>query len=415
MKEKIPGIYCIENLINNKKYIGQSIDLNQRLRNHKSILRGISSDSIVLQRAWDLYGEENFSMYIIEKCPVEFLNDREKYWIKELKSHVSESGYNISFGGDAPMEGRHHTDYTKKILSDFFKGTAAWNKGIPCSEEWKRNLSESHKGKPSPMKGRKHKDVSKAKMSNSRRGRKISLESKLKMSKYRIGRKLNFNSTSKYVGVSYNKNSGKWESYYKCDGKRIHIGLFDSEIRAAEAYDIKIMEILECDMITNFQKDHVYTTVILDRNKSSKYRGVTKIINKNNNVTWSSGISFNKKQINLGIFDSEEDAALIYDKKSLEIYGENAFTNFDKNFVLSSPIPKKHEQYSKFSGISFSINENKWLSYISVDNKRQYLGYFQTELEAAIAYNEASLEFYGSKAKLNNISEEEFNNIMINS
>lgn len=70
---------------------------------------------------------------------------------------------------------------------------------------------------------------------------------------------------------------------------------------------------------------------------------------------------------------------------------------------------------SSFCGVSWNKKSKKWECYISFSNKRFLIGYFPTELEAAIAYNEFALEIYGCKAKLNPISEEEYNNVMINS
>ena len=45
--------------------------------------------------------------------------------------------------------------------------------------------------------------------------------------------------TSMYKGVSFFKQTGKWAAYIKFNGKKIHLGLFDSEVEAAMSYNDK--------------------------------------------------------------------------------------------------------------------------------------------------------------------------------
>jgi len=45
------------------------------------------------------------------------------------------------------------------------------------------------------------------------------------------------NSSSRYKGVCWNKRTKKWVAYIKGDGKKRHLGYFDSETEAAKAYD----------------------------------------------------------------------------------------------------------------------------------------------------------------------------------
>lgn len=56
-------------------------------------------------------------------------------------------------------------------------------------------------------------------------------------------RKSRKNSTSKYLGVSFNKQKNKWVAQIGKNGKIYHIGVFYSEKEAAQAYNLKANEV----------------------------------------------------------------------------------------------------------------------------------------------------------------------------
>lgn len=90
-------IYKITNILNNKVYIGQTImTLKSRWNKHKSKSR-YSNEG--LYGAMQKYGIENFIIEEIIKCPVEELNNLERYYISLYNSY--EDGYNRTLGGDA--------------------------------------------------------------------------------------------------------------------------------------------------------------------------------------------------------------------------------------------------------------------------------------------------------------------------
>lgn len=88
------GIYKITNLINNKMYIGQSTNIQERWEEHKFYS---SKEQTAIQQAFKKYGISNFSFEVIEECPKEKLDEREIYWIQFYDTY--NNGYNLTKGG----------------------------------------------------------------------------------------------------------------------------------------------------------------------------------------------------------------------------------------------------------------------------------------------------------------------------
>lgn len=94
----LKAIYKITNAINNKSYIGQSIDPQHRFVSHCSRAKN-DNDNSPIHSAIKKYGKENFKLEILEWT--EDYNKREKELIKEYNT-LSPNGYNICEGGEEP-------------------------------------------------------------------------------------------------------------------------------------------------------------------------------------------------------------------------------------------------------------------------------------------------------------------------
>lgn len=95
------GIYKITNMVNNKCYIGQSIDINRRFKEHQNGLNKKVGHNPYFQNAWDKYGEENFAFEIIEEVDdTNLLDEREIFYISFYKSNDKDYGYNATPGGN---------------------------------------------------------------------------------------------------------------------------------------------------------------------------------------------------------------------------------------------------------------------------------------------------------------------------
>ncbi|MFR4451612.1 MAG: GIY-YIG nuclease family protein [Ruminococcus sp.] len=107
------GIYAIQNIVNNKYYVGQTKDFDQRWRQHSSRLLANKHENYHLQNAWNKYGADNFVFSIIEECASEIRDEREMFWIKEKDSF--DNGYNLDQGGGGCLGYKHSQDEINKM------------------------------------------------------------------------------------------------------------------------------------------------------------------------------------------------------------------------------------------------------------------------------------------------------------
>ena len=134
------GIYKITNIINNKVYVGQSVELEERKREHFRCLRKGIHDNIYLQNAFNKYGESCFKFEIIEfvEDNTSLLTQREQYWIDYYGGYQSSTTYNLK---EAGFHG-HDSEELRLIKSRAQRG-----KKMPkLKEEHKRKISQSLTG-----------------------------------------------------------------------------------------------------------------------------------------------------------------------------------------------------------------------------------------------------------------------------
>ena len=140
-------IYKIRNVVNNKFYVGSTVDSRKRFWAHRKALRLGNHDCIHLQRAWDKYGEDCFKFEIIEQ-----LNSKEELYPAEQKWLDEHFGkdycYNVAAHADSPMR-----DASPEIRAKLAEKTKAWlerdghpRQGHKCTPEEIAYMGERRKG-----------------------------------------------------------------------------------------------------------------------------------------------------------------------------------------------------------------------------------------------------------------------------
>ena len=142
------GIYCIENSVNHKKYIGCTMNcFRDRIDNHFYKLRNGKHQSKAFQEDYNKYGESVFEFYILEEIDKD-IHDKDYFFQKEEyfinKYDTTNTGYNLSVGGTCGMNGLRLPDEVYKKVGEINRQRLT---GTHLSDEIKEKISKSNKGK----------------------------------------------------------------------------------------------------------------------------------------------------------------------------------------------------------------------------------------------------------------------------
>lgn len=95
-------IYKITNLINQKAYIGKTVNsIEKRWSEHQREAQRERAENRPLYKALNKYGISNFTIELIEEVEINQLSEKEIYWIGYY--HTYEDGYNATLGGDGKV------------------------------------------------------------------------------------------------------------------------------------------------------------------------------------------------------------------------------------------------------------------------------------------------------------------------
>lgn len=108
------GVYTITNTKNGKKYVGQSLDILQRWRQHRHRLDEGTHLNAHLQAAWKLHGADAFLFQVLHLCEPDALGEKEK---ATLDAVLPDLRYNIGPAGDNPTRGLKHGEGVRANMS----------------------------------------------------------------------------------------------------------------------------------------------------------------------------------------------------------------------------------------------------------------------------------------------------------
>jgi hypothetical protein len=227
--------------------------------------------------------------------------------------------------------------------------------------------------------------------------------------------------TSRFIGVHRTNYVGRpWTAQIRiANSKRVSLGAWRTERQAAEAYDRAVLFYRGAAAPRNFSfrrftpSDAKTLQIEAWRHfkdqTTSRYRGVVK-----DPPSWRAQIRPKLRQISLGHWPTEQEAAEAYDRAARFFSFDRRQLNFPgRNLVARTPDAigrdarlsrKVTRATSKYRGVFLSARESRrpWMAQIAVEGRRpRHLGTWATETDAARAYDRAASFYLGAREGVN--------------
>jgi group I intron endonuclease len=156
------GVYRIRHVGTGRLYIGSSVNMRRRWREHRAALCRGRHHSVALQRAWNKHGPSAFAFEPLLVCAAENAVFFEQRAIDALKPRLncapragSQLGYRhtpasvgkmkaAAVGRPSSFKGLRHSDESRRRISDSRRGKGGGERTI----ERRRKISEALRGRP---------------------------------------------------------------------------------------------------------------------------------------------------------------------------------------------------------------------------------------------------------------------------
>ena len=159
-------IYLWTNLVNGKKYVGQTTCFHRRMKTYR-----YTYPNAYMEHAVKKHGLDNFDITILERdVPLDKLDEREQYWLDYYQSYDMDKGYNIckiastTKGSTQTQEwGQEHSEWLKEKWATDEDYRKFWHDKM--SGENNYFYGKDFSGELNPMYGKHHSQTTKDKLS----------------------------------------------------------------------------------------------------------------------------------------------------------------------------------------------------------------------------------------------------------
>lgn len=151
-------IYRITNMLTDDFYVGSAQSFERRTWQHMYDLRRNCHKNPHMQASWNKYGEDAFVFEVLEEVPDgEAVLDVENKYLHECVGQPN--CFNVNRDAIYSRLGQTLSEDSRAQLSANRRGKASgeehYRYGKPVPEDIRVKISETQKGRPNPMKGRK--------------------------------------------------------------------------------------------------------------------------------------------------------------------------------------------------------------------------------------------------------------------